>query len=69
MPTRLDLDQARQDYEDSFYRFYIAMKEYEKYPNDKSIHKEYERASSESDRMLYLYCKAIIESRKRSAEE
>lgn len=81
MPTNLDLIQAREHFEEAHYRLYLASKEYAEYPDDKSIHveqyldlkyaaeKKLADATKAADLMLYLYRKAIIESRIQGAAE
>lgn len=81
MPTKLDLDQARQDFEDAYYRFYIASKEYQRYIEDRdarglpcydpksATEKSFAKVRKEVDRVAKRYHKAIIESRKESAKE
>ena len=81
MPTKLDLDPARQDFEEAYYRFYLASKEYRKYLDDRadrglpcydpksSTEKSFAKVRKEVNRAANRYHKAIIESRKRSAEE
>ena len=81
MPTKLDLDQARQDFEEALYRFYLAAKDYTKYIKARAkrgencydpksaTEKSFAKVRREVDRAAKRYHKAIIESRKRSAEE
>lgn len=81
MPTKLDLEQARQDFEEAFYRFYLAQIDYAKYINARAdrgelcydpktvTEKSFAKVRREVDRASKRYYKAIIESRKRSAEE
>ena len=81
MPTKLDLDQARQDFEEAFYRFYIAQIEYTKYIHARAdrgekcydpksaTEKSFAKVRREVDRASKRYYKAIIESRKESAKE
>lgn len=79
MPT--NLDQARQDFEDAYYRFYIASKEYQRYLDDRAdrglpcydaksaTEKSFAKVRKEVNRVVDRYHKAIIESRKESAKE
>ena len=81
MPTKLDLDQARQDFEEAFYRFYFARIDYTKYIEaradrgekcydpESATEKSFAKVRREVDRAAERYHKAIIESRKRSAKE
>ena len=81
MPTKLDLEQARQDFEEAFYRFYLAQIDYTKHINERAergekcydpksaTEKSFAKVRREVDRASKRYYKAIVESRKRSAEE
>jgi len=81
MPTKLDLEQARQDFEEAFYRFYLAQIDYTKhiharadrgekcYDPKSATEKSFAKVRKEVDRASKRYYKAIIESRKQGAKK
>ena len=81
MSVNLCLEEARKDFEDAYYRFYLATKEYTKYIKARAkrgencydpksaTEKSFAKVRKEVDRVAKRYHKAIIESRKESAKE